>query len=79
VGAIASGMSCFNPSALGTCEVHSADTQSDLKRLATSCRIVWIGKTGTTKSSISNREFESDAYRELVTGLGEYYFKDNQT
>jgi hypothetical protein len=39
-------------------EEHGVDTKSDMKRLCTrtegSYRIAWIGKTGTTRFSVSN-------------------------
>jgi hypothetical protein len=68
------------PGMLVTCKVDSADTQSAMKRLAkalvVSCGLGARGRHELVSLTTVEKEYDSDAYRELVTCLGECYFEE---
>jgi hypothetical protein len=70
------------PAMLVTGKVDDADMQSDLKRLAkalvVSCGLGRRERQELVSLTTVTGEFDSDAYRELVTCLGECYFDNNQ-
>jgi hypothetical protein len=71
------------PAMLVTGKVDDAVMQSDLKRLAmalvVSCGLGNMERQELLSLTIVTKEFDSDAYRELVTCLGECYFQNNQS
>jgi hypothetical protein len=71
------------PAMLVTSKVDDAVMQSDLKRLAkalvVSCGLGKRERQELVSLTTVTKEFDSDAYRELVTCLGECYFQNNQT
>jgi hypothetical protein len=71
------------PAMLVTGKVDDAVMQSDLKRLATalvvSCGLGNMERQELLSLTTVTKEFDSDAYRELVTCLGECYFQNNQS
>jgi hypothetical protein len=71
------------PAMLVTGKVDDADIQSDLKRLAkalvVSCGLGQRERQELVALTTVAGEFDSDAYRELVTCLGECYFENKQT
>jgi hypothetical protein len=70
------------PAMLVTGKMDDADMQSDLKRLAkalvVSCGLGRRERQELVSLTTVTGEFDSDAYRELVTCLGECYFETNQ-
>jgi hypothetical protein len=70
------------PAMLVAGKVDGADMQADLKRLAKalviSCGLGRRERQELVSLTKVSEEFDSDAYRELVTCLGECYFEYNQ-